>query len=169
MLQKIKLSHCTTGSSLSSVIRSCRLRGSACALPLTHDVHHGWKVMCAVSCFVFSTSKGSHGAEVIRVPVLASILSSSTGSKTPYCTTASFSLGEFCFFSDMVERAPSATFGSKTHLKHPPPAHFAHSANKEVAPGGRPPCCRHHHSFWTRAGIHTPPLVGRTRTVMSGT
>ena len=65
------------------MIRSCPLCGSACALPLTHDVHHGWKVMCAVSCFVFSTSKGSHGAEVIRVPVLASILSSSTGSKTP--------------------------------------------------------------------------------------
>ena len=34
-------SHCFTGSSLSSMMRSVRLCGSACALPLTHDVHHG--------------------------------------------------------------------------------------------------------------------------------
>ena len=32
---------CITGSSLSSVMRSVRLCGSGCALPLTHDVHHG--------------------------------------------------------------------------------------------------------------------------------
>ena len=32
---------CITGSSLSSMMRSVRLCGSACALPLTHDVQHG--------------------------------------------------------------------------------------------------------------------------------
>ena len=34
-------SHCINGSSLSSMMRSVRLCGSGCALPLTHDVHHG--------------------------------------------------------------------------------------------------------------------------------
>ena len=37
----MRSSHCITGSSLSSMTRSVRLCGSACALPLTHDVHHG--------------------------------------------------------------------------------------------------------------------------------
>ena len=37
----MRLSHCITGSSLSSMMRSVRLCGSACALPLTHDVHYG--------------------------------------------------------------------------------------------------------------------------------
>ena len=37
----MRQSHCITGSSLSSMMRSVRLCGSACALPLTHDVHHG--------------------------------------------------------------------------------------------------------------------------------
>ena len=32
-------SHCIIGSSLSSMMRSVRLCGSACVLPLTHDVH----------------------------------------------------------------------------------------------------------------------------------
>ena len=37
----MRQSHCITGSSLSSMMRSVRLCGSACALPLTHEVHHG--------------------------------------------------------------------------------------------------------------------------------
>ena len=37
----MRLSHCITGSSLSSMMRSVRLCGSACASPSTHDVHHG--------------------------------------------------------------------------------------------------------------------------------
>ena len=37
----MRWSHCITGSSLSSMMRSVRLCGSDCALPLTHDVHHG--------------------------------------------------------------------------------------------------------------------------------
>ena len=35
----MRWSHCLTGSSLSSMMRSFRLCGSACAL--AHDVHHG--------------------------------------------------------------------------------------------------------------------------------
>ena len=35
------------------MIRSIRLCGSACALPLTHDVHHGLNGMCVKSCFYF--------------------------------------------------------------------------------------------------------------------
>ena len=37
----MRQSHCITRSSLYSMMRSARLCGSACALPLTHDVHHG--------------------------------------------------------------------------------------------------------------------------------
>ena len=52
------------GSSLSSAIGSFRLCGSACALPLTHDVHHGLSGMCVKSCFIFLNSEGSHGVGI---------------------------------------------------------------------------------------------------------
>ena len=42
-IQELHKSHCTAGSSLSSMMRPVRLCGSACDLPLTHDVHHGGK------------------------------------------------------------------------------------------------------------------------------
>ena len=34
-----------------TVVHSIRLCGSVCALPLTHDVHHGWNGRCVNSCF----------------------------------------------------------------------------------------------------------------------
>ena len=46
---KTRQSHRTMGSSLSSVMRSIRLCVSACALHLTHDVHHGLNGMCVNS------------------------------------------------------------------------------------------------------------------------
>ena len=73
--------------SLSAVIRSLRLCRSACALPLTPDVHHTG--MCVNSCFIFSISEGSHSAGIILAPASAGILSSSIVSSTIGCTTAS--------------------------------------------------------------------------------
>ena len=46
------------------MIRSIHLRGSACALPLTHDVHHGLNGIGVKSCFGFSNSEGSHGVGI---------------------------------------------------------------------------------------------------------
>ena len=38
-------------------LRSCARFVCACALHLTHDVHHGLNGMCVKSCFIFQTRK----------------------------------------------------------------------------------------------------------------
>ena len=48
------------GSSLSSTIRSIRLWCSACALPLMHDVHHGFNGMCVSTRVSFSQTRKAH-------------------------------------------------------------------------------------------------------------
>ena len=50
-----------------------------CALPLTHDVHHGLNGMCVNTCFVFSDSEGSHGMGIGSAPISTRTLSASTG------------------------------------------------------------------------------------------
>ena len=35
-----------------ALVRSIRLCGSVCGLPLAHDVHHGWNGRCVNSCYI---------------------------------------------------------------------------------------------------------------------
>ena len=70
-------------------MRSVRLCGSACGLPLTHDVHHWLEWDVSELMFHFSNSEGSYGTGVISAPASARILSSSIGSRTFGVTSAS--------------------------------------------------------------------------------
>ena len=100
------------GRSLSSAMRSIRLRGSDCALPLTHDVHHGLNGKCVNSCFIFSDSEGSHGTGIGSAPASTGILSSCTGSSTTVWMIASETVE---FFSVCNPSTCTHEFCIRTH------------------------------------------------------
>ena len=88
------------GSSLFSSIRSISSCGSACALPLTLDVHHGfeWDV-CQLVFHFLKKWEGSQGVGIASAPASTGILPSTTGSSTTGCTIATSRLDEphgFC-------------------------------------------------------------------------
>ena len=83
------------------MVRSIRLWGSDCALPLTHGVNHGLNGMCQLVFHFLRLGKLTWCA-----PVSTRTLSASTGSSTTGCTNASSLLDEphGCEFCNLSAR-----------------------------------------------------------------